>query len=497
MKHQILVLFVSLFSVIGCNKPSIDSAPAPAPPPGPQSDPPEGPRGSKPPDAKLPEAKPPGNNPPTLPKIDWAQPPVACAEEIIPHKAQRVCLDLSSIQNIYLDWPLDISDEDKAYWQSHPRGTSYCRAQELLRREEQTPGTYPAGDVETAWMRALAVENSDLKIAAVYEASKAHGMPTQVLAGALFQESLFAQLGIASDGGNYSCGIGQTNIAEWCNWAVKQSENKKIEMRFPLAVRKCDQAQLSFVKPFYEIALTNLAGLPEYKLMPVHFEGILLEQVEGSFPAADPLIQQIRFDLVKSFLGNCRDAKDGIAAKANQLAVIYSTQVPKGLKSLDTYPVSEHYKRACRGGGEEKFYPLSNAWMLAVGIYNAGPRAVDAMAFYNRWTKEHLELSGTFADFNPVEMVNSFYWGGRYSAVDDKIHFLGRNGNDLTWDWFKGCVLQRHIARVAQHVTLRGTPKFIDSLENGISCKKASIDPVTGERISGVPDFRQIPSGQR
>lgn len=486
MKYHFLVLLSPLFLLSACNSSSNSDSPAPPPQERPQEDP----------------GKPVDNSPPPSPSpapasLDWAQPPVACAEEVIPHPAQRVCLDLSTIKNIYSDWPEDITAADKTYWLSQPRGLTYCRAKELLRREELQPGTYPPGDVETAWMRALAIQFHKEKVTAVYEASRVHGMPTQILTGALFQESLFSQLGVAADGGNYSCGLGQVNISEWCNWALQQSDAKKIDMRFPMVLKTCNQAQLPFLKPLYEIALTKLQGEPEYKLMPEHFKDIQLQDVVAAWPKADPIIQQARFDLIKSFLGNCRDPKDGIAAKANQLATIYKTYVPSGLKAREFYGPGDRYRRSCRGGGNELSYPLSSAWLLAVGIYNSGPRSVDALAFYNNWTEADLKKSETFDAFNPVEMVTSFYWAGKYNPVDDKIHFRGRNGNDLSWDWFKGCVLQRHVARVAQHVTLPGTPRFIDSLENGFPCKKASRDPVTGDLISGVPDFRKVSPGHK
>lgn len=469
-----VLLAVLSFSLIGCEQ---NYQPAPPTP------------------VKPPQERPGEESEPS--QVDWAQPPVACAEEIIPHPAQRACLDLTQVKDVFKDWPAGITEEDMTYWTTQRRGLDFCRSKELLRREELLPGSYSSGNVQLAWMRVLAIDFYQTKIDAVYEASRTYGMPTQILAGALFQESLFSQLGIAADGGNYSCGIGQINVSEWCAWAVKQSDQKKLEMGFPWGAVNCSQAQLAFVKPLYEIALTKLNGAPEYKLMPDHFAGIALDDVVSSFPPATREIQEQRFQMVTSFLGNCRDPHDGIMAKAHQIADIYRRYVPAGIKEHDLYASGEKYQRSCRGGGEEKYHPVGASWLLAVGVYNAGPRAVDAMAFYNRWTKEQLDLADSFADFDPVKMVESFYWGGWYSAVDDKIHFIGRNGQELTWDWFKGCVLQRHIARVVQHATLPGTPKYIDSLENGIACKRSSVDPVTGELVSGVPDFRKVSSGQK
>src|SRR5690606_1495929 len=99
---------------------------------------------------------------------------------------------------------------------------------------------------------------------AVYEASLAYDIPVQTLIGGLYQESLFSELGIASDGGNYSCGIGQANLLEWCGWASEQSEDLRQKLSWPNV--RCSELSLSLVKPFYQIALKKLKGEPEYKL---------------------------------------------------------------------------------------------------------------------------------------------------------------------------------------------------------------------------------------
>lgn len=445
---------------------------------------------------KAPENTPPPVAPPF--KVDWSQPPVACVEKIIPHPADRPCLDLSQIPNIMTDWPEEISDDDRAYWLTQRRGLDFCRSQELLRRENLTPGRYSGSMVQLAWMRVLAMRNHQEKIQAVGEASLRYQIPVHVLTGALYQESLFSQLGIAEDGGNYSCGMGQANIWEWCSWVQKQPDQKKIEIGFPAAAKNCSEAKLELLKPLYRIALTRLNGEPEYRLMPSHFAGIRQEDVEDQWPPATADIQKLRFDLIQAFLGNCRDVTDGVDAKANQLSDLFIKHVPSGLKAKDLYPPGKKFNRQCSQAGYEGYHPLSASWLLAVGIYNAGPRAVDAMAHYNRWTAADLQVPDTFSSFTPVQMVESFYWGGKYNPVDDLIHFTGRNGRILSWSWFKGCVLQRHIARVVQHVTEPGTPKYIDSLENGIPCRKSVFDPVTGELLqTGVPDFRQLSSGQK
>lgn len=443
--------------------------------------------------------KPPTRNNPEGPGtvLDWAQPPLACVEDVVPRPADRPCLDLSQVKNVNGDFPEGMSPDDIAYWKSQRRGLEACRAQELLRRESLNPGTYSPVQIQLAWMRVMSIDNFQEKMEALVQSSDDYAVPLYILTGALTQESQFSGLGIAEDGGNFSCGIGQINISEWCQWAIRQPEDVKKEIGFPADQKDCRLAQLPLIKPLYEIAKTRLNGLPEYRLMPEHFEGIALDQVVANWPPADPKVQQQRYDLIFHFLRQCRHPKNGIRAKAFQLSEIHRRFVPEGLKKVDLYEPDQKFQKTCQYSHEEKNYPLPKSWLLAVGIYNAGPRAVDALAFYNDWTVDQLKDPATFSAITPHDLVEAFYWGGVYREDTDLIHFTGRRGEDLTWTWFKTCVLQRHIARVVNHVTDPAVPRFIDSLERGVPCKRSQRDPATGKVISGVPDFRKASSGKK
>jgi hypothetical protein len=425
--------------------------------------------------------------------IDWAQPPVACVEELLPEKPDRPCLDLSQVKDPQKDWP-ELSEEELRYWKSRKRPIQYCRAEEIFRREKLAPGSFSGAVLEVSWMQLKAVENRETKVSAVYAASRKHGVPAQVLVGAFYQESIYAELGIAADGDNYSCGVGQVNILEWCRWANAQSAAKKTEMNWPSAV-DCASLSTSLVKPFYEIAKTRLAGEKEYKLNKSHFANIRLEEV--NFPAAPPAVQRLRFQSVTSFVQNCSDAQNGIAAKAHELAAIYRQFVPAGLKARENYREGESFQRSCREQGAVKQYPLHMGWLLAVGAYNAGPRAVDAFAYYHGWSREEMKSPATFSASTPLDMVEAFYWGGKYQRETDKIHFTTLSGAESSWNWFKPCVLQRHIARVAQHATLPGVPSYIDTLEGAEKCAKSTYDSEGRLIKSGVPLLRQQSSGKR
>lgn len=432
---------------------------------------------------------------PVAASTDWSQPPLACIEDIVPRLPDRPCPDLAGVPDPRVDWPENITEEELAYWQQNKRGENYCRSVEIMRREELQPGTFPAGAVQLAWMRIKAMDQSELKVKAVYAASRAQKMPAHVLAGALTQESLFSTLGIAADGGNYSCGIGQVNITEWCNWANKQSKSVKAEMKWPENV-KCGELPPGLIKPFYDIAKTRLNGLPEYRLEKVHFQNIRYESVVNGFPKGSTSLQKVRYQAAVSFLNHCADVAKGIAAKANELRNLYVNFVPAGLKSREHYRPGEEFAQVCNDKGYTKSYPMNTGWLLAVGLYNAGPRAVDALAHYYKWTRKDMDKPETWKNIGPAELIEAFYWTGKYNPKDDKIHFKTLSGSNLSWIWFKPCVLQRHIARVVQHVTLPGVPKLVDTLEGEYKCARSVFDPNTGKLIkSAVPPFRQKSPG--
>jgi hypothetical protein len=430
--------------------------------------------------------------------VNWAQPPVACVEDVVPSVPSKKCLDLSGVANPMGDLPSNLPPAEAQYWSLHRKQLLYCRGKEVVRRERANPGSQGAEALEDAWMMITAVKNYDTKVNALYEASRAYHVPVQVLAGAVMQESLFSELGISEDGGNYSCGVGQLNINEWCLWAASSEGRVKKGSRWPSNASECSLVEPSLIRPFYEIAKTRLNGLPEYRLRDYHFENIKYGDVVDSFPSASYSTQKKRFDLVTSFIENCSDARGGIMAKAHELEILYNEFIPSGLKQHDVYKPGEKFERTCRQRGEESYYPLHLGWLLAVGTYNAGTRAVDALAYYNRWSAADMKYSALFDGFNVVDMVSSLYWSGRYSSVTDKIHFLKLDGEETSWNWFKPCVLQRHIARVVQHVTLPGTPKLVDTLEGQYHCAKSVFDPQTGALVrSGVPEFRQVSSGRK
>jgi hypothetical protein len=432
--------------------------------------------------------------------VNWAQPPLGCVEEMVPHRADtkvHPCPDFASTQNPAKDWPASLSPAEYKYWYGQRRGVNICRSEEVLRREKAHPGSQSASLVEISWMAVDSIRDQEAKVQAVYDANRVSGVPLQVLTGAVYQESLFSELGVADDGGNYSCGVEQINLIGWCTWMNKQSTADRKAMGWPTDAVSCEDPNLitlSFFKPLYEIAKTRLNGLPEYRLQKEQFQNIPLSSVQSQWPAAAPEVQALRYQLIMSYINNCSDPRKGILAKANELASLYNQFVSPALKAKDRYENGQHFNRACREVQSDNAYPLHTGWLLAVSAYNAGPRTFDAAAYYNKWSKDQMNDPRVVADFTPNDIVTSLYWSGKYNPTNDLIEFKGFTGDTKNWTWFKGCVAQRHIARVMQHVTL--LPEFfVDTLEGDNACARSTFDPSGRLLQTAVPLTRQNSSG--
>ena len=431
---------------------------------------------------------------------DWSQPAVGCIEEMIFSEPSYACLDLTHVADPMSDFPESMSTTDVSMWKNQrTMGLSVCRAHEVVRRDTENPGSQKPGLVELSWMRVLSLKNTSGKIDSIYQASEKTGMPSQILLGALTQESLMADLGLAADGGNYSCGIGQLNIQEWCRFAQSASPDLQRQMGWP---RELIQAYLgthadaeicadplllpALASPFYKIGLERLGDLPSYRLQPEHLKNINFEEVVDGFPAAGEDLQRLRFGAIRSFLSSCSDFRYGIPAKAHELERIFYTSVPRALREAQTYPLGQSFHRSCRGE-KSGVYPLHSGWLLADAVYNAGPAVVSSLEYYLRLDPVSSNSPNTWMDFEPTDLISALYWGGKYNPDTELLESFDFDGNRHTRTWFKTCVVQRHIARVIQHVTLPGY-LLADTLEgpNGCGSPLKSL----------VPAARQISSGR-
>lgn len=439
--------------------------------------------------------------------VNYAQPPVGCVEEMVPHRSGRPCPDFSQVSRPTSEWPA-MSAEDKAYWWKERRGIAVCRAEEVMRRERQSPGSQSAINVELSWMTMDALKNYETKVSTVYSAARENGIPLQVLTGAIYQESMFAELGVSDDGGNFSCGMQQINLIGWCDYMNKQPADVKASMNWPDAPVKCSYnaeelaanpnpvkvVELEFIRPLYQIAKSR-SNVPGYRMRKEHYANIPLSSVVGKWPAADKATQELRYRVIMSYINSCSDPKHGIMAKANELKTVYDLHVGNtGFGPKDRYAAGEKFNRKCREEQVGDAYPLNTGWVLTIASYNGGPRAVDAVAAYEGWTLADLQNPAKMANYTPNDLVKAMYWGGKYNSSNDMIEFpwLKRPGTTRAWPFFKACVAQRHISRMMQHVTL--TPDyFVDTLEGSSGCQRGSFP----NGPSGTPRERQNSSGHR
>lgn len=430
---------------------------------------------------------------------DWSQPDVGCVEEVIYRPSPYGCPDFSRVDDHNREFPASMPQQERDEWTRNRRqALRICRAEETLRREAVRPGSQGQVAVQVSWMLHLGTQHSDEKIEAIYRASEVERIPPQTLLGALTQESLLAELGISDDGGNFSCGIGQMNLLEWCRWAEKQPLTTQLAMGWPVdQILKFKKAQgvsqicttqyfpTSLVKPFHEIGLKRLKGLPEYRLRPEHLDRIALSDVVQGFPAGSPDLQKLRYAIVQSFTQSCSDYRFGIPAKAYELRKIFETMVPRGLQQVQAYTRSRQFQRQCRAGAPvNAYYPLHTGWLLADAVYNAGPGAISAVQWYLGLDAKASADPKTWEKFSPTDLIEALYWAGIYNPQTDLLEHWDLEGRKRTMGWYKACVVQRHVARVVQHVTLPGHD-LAQSLEGSVGCQKT------------IPEARKTSTGKK
>jgi hypothetical protein len=158
--------------------------------------------------------------------------------------------------------------------------------------------------------------------------------------------------------------------------------------------------------------------------------------------------------------------------------------VPQGLRSIEHYKQGESFVQSCLQPYQSTVYPLQTAWLLAVAMYNAGPNQIKLLQYYHRMTKETNSDGRAWEGFTPKELVEGLHWGGKWKEGTTSVFYQDLDAKNFSQKWFKSCVVQRHVARVVQHVTKRGKT-ILNSIEQE-PCQK-----------DVVPLYRQQSSGQK
>ena len=334
----------------------------------------------------------------------------------------------------------------------------------------------------------LVEQGKDLpeKIGGIYDAAERADMPPQILLGALKQESLLSNLGITVDGANFSCGIGQVNVLEWCEYMRTLPTAEQRRMNWPVAL-SCDTATLTteLVRPFYNIALRRLGGRPDYYLTPREFEGITPREVVASFPPGDAALQTKRFRATANFVKYCSDLRHGIAAKGRELRRLFDVAVPTALKEIEVYRRGEGFPLGCERTYRSRYFPLHAGWLLADAIYNAGSREVSLLQHYFRMTAATHASGAVWRTLDPLKLIEGLHWGGKWNEATQKIEYASVDGAPNSQSWFKSCVVQRHIASVIQYAARPGET-IARSLEQA-PCSQTVVPAYRKQSLGKIP----------
>lgn len=397
----------------------------------------------------------------------WENPAIQCPEKVLPEG--HACPDFSQIRNIWDEFPAGMRDEEISEWKlNRAPDLKLCRYQEMMRREAERAGTFTPIQIQIGWMVTKGGTNPQAKLKSVISASQKFGIPPHILLGAITQESLLASLGISPDGGNYSCGIAQLNISEWCAGMQAMSAEEKIALKWPAV--SCSSISSAQVAPFYSIAVKKLGQRPEYQIDASDFSGIT---------AIDVKLPQKTFEAVSSFIRNCQNDDLSIRFKAANLKSLFVNFIPAEMKTREQYSPGAARPSSCKINNSTSYFPLHTGWLLAVAAYNAGPRVASLVEHYYQARNTPLPL------ITPKDLVEALHWGGKVKAGTSQVVFTGQNGKTMTQSWYKSCVVQRHVARVVQHVTLPGQT-VLKSLEQ-VPCANGDV-PEYRKNSSGIKD---------
>lgn len=397
----------------------------------------------------------------------WENPAIQCPEKILPEG--HACPDFSKVRNIWDDFPGEMSREEIQEWKTRRApDLKLCRYQEMLTREAERPGSFTPVQIQIGWMVTKGGVDTQKKLNSVVSASENFQIPPHILLGAITQESLLASLGISPDGGNYSCGIAQLNISEWCEGMQTLTQAEKDALKWPAVA--CASVTSSLVAPFYSIAVKNLGTRPEYQIDARDFRGIT---------STDVKLPEKTFAAVSSFINNCQNDELSIRFKAANLKKLFVNFVPGAMKAREQYPAGAARPSSCRIKNNTPYYPLHTGWLLAVAAYNAGPRVAGLVEHYFQ------VRNNIFPELTPKDLVEALHWGGKVKAGTSQVVFAGQNGKTLTQSWYKSCVVQRHVARVIQHVTLPGET-VLKSLEQ-VPCANGEV-PAYRKNSSGLKE---------
>ncbi|MBC7753599.1 MAG: hypothetical protein H7Z71_05125 [Moraxellaceae bacterium] len=371
--------------------------------------------------------------------INIYQPPVACVEEAVP------------------SFPEDRIVED-----------SFGFHKDILEVFKKNNGVLNDDDegFEGDWLLLNGARDAKSKINAVYEAAAQNHMPPQVLVGALLQESSMVDMGISEDFGNWSCGIGQINLIEWCNWAKNETPEMKKKINWPFAqieafekenpgrdVCAGDFLRAAHVKPFYDNGIQKLRSDGQqhkaFMLQKHHLgdgSGVTYENasreldwitrhqkscarrhrfddecLKAKLNRNEGRAQYVRYLLAQNFAANCADHRVGIKAKAYTLRQLFD-QLPQDIRLSQKYNAStdQQFQRSCLQPIQTDVVPLHVGWLLSDAVYNAGQEIIPGIYKYK--SMHHL----SWEQMTPRQLANAVDYTLRKKMYSKQLTEIGR-----------------------------------------------------------------------
>jgi hypothetical protein len=386
-------------------------------------------------------------------------------------------------------------------------GDSYALHEQIKTMMERTNGNFDNENAEhflDDWGLFLSASDAKAKVEDIYAAANAQNMPPQVLTGALMQESSMGNLGISRDFNNWSCGIGQLNVNEWCDWANQADPATQAQIGWPTAeiaavvaanhVKGKDDLDVcsgnflraQHVKPFYDAGMKKMcdghmnrpesmlvrdemnAAIPSFEdaaadmdfttKMPVsklnckhrnryNDECLTIKPTKNEAAAAN-----LRYLIAKSFSTSCTDHTFGIPAKAYNLRLIHDELKPY-ITQAQQYPEGSTYARKCMQTPTSRAYPLSVSWLLADAVYNAGEEIIPGVEKY--WTDHHM----TPEQVSPRDLVNAIDYTLNERKYKKHLELIGI------------CEARFHIRNVVRNMTLPGSDLMGTDPAQSAECK--------------------------
>jgi hypothetical protein len=329
------------------------------------------------------------------PKSDnefWKQPPVGCVEELYPKLIDaEKCTDQSTLDEV-------------------------TKAACKLRNDVADEIAHPGVQVPNwTWLTLHEYIDRDEKIKIIYDAAEKYGMSPQFLYGVVNLEAMLTDQGVIRDGGNYSCGTGSLNIAQYCAWISAEPAEVQARLEWPTGIL-CDENTLPaeivgtvFESMDFTKSVTKVSneGYDDWQI-EMHAaeadavsEGTVRKNLDAFLTSQGLDPDERQYAAIRSYTRHCSDPHNAIPGIAHTLRNLFEKHVPKKLRKQEIYSGKESFNRSCARPYLSKFYPVHAGWLLAYGAHNRGEEVADDLTHVRAIRKSRKRKP-----IDPLEILN-------------------------------------------------------------------------------------------